>query len=395
MGIPALVGTKGLAEGQLVEVSGPEGSGKTEVAYHVLAQCILPREWQGRQIGGYGASVFWIDPDKKFSVLRLVMILEHRLRQVLAAPAAAAATATAASARPRPPAPRPPPSSSSSSSLSSASSLSSLPQRPQTHASAEAYLFRQAQALAHSRTRNVISRAQQQQQQQEQHDSRQSLQSRPPTAAASEQQRPSKHQKQEVPTPSSIPAQHHHQRDLADRAVLRPAAQASEYNDHVHEDLVRQCLRKVVVLSPGSSLELLASVRALRVLMDTHKARLVVIDSVSAFSWSDKSSAGILPQEVTANLAAVAATLKQLQAEVPFSVLATKLLPSRDTKKEFLGRDWSQRVNTRLQVDFAGTSKPGPGPAATGAKASTNIFLSRGTAVFRATVTDAGMAFSD
>ncbi|XP_012589324.1 PREDICTED: DNA repair protein XRCC2 [Condylura cristata] len=60
--------------GDILEFHGPEGTGKTEMLYHVAARCILPRA-----DGGLEADVLFIDTDCRFDLLRLVAILERRL----------------------------------------------------------------------------------------------------------------------------------------------------------------------------------------------------------------------------------------------------------------------------------------------------------------------------
>lgn len=60
--------------GDILEFHGPEGTGKTEMLYHLTARCILPKSEGGLQI-----EVLFIDTDYHFDMLRLVTVLEHRL----------------------------------------------------------------------------------------------------------------------------------------------------------------------------------------------------------------------------------------------------------------------------------------------------------------------------
>ncbi|KAL0618515.1 DNA repair protein XRCC2 [Plecturocebus cupreus] len=62
--------------GDILEFHGPEGTGKTEMLYHLTARCILPKAE-----GGLEVEVVFIDTDYHFDMLRLVTILEHRLSQ--------------------------------------------------------------------------------------------------------------------------------------------------------------------------------------------------------------------------------------------------------------------------------------------------------------------------
>ncbi|XP_034257529.1 DNA repair protein XRCC2 [Pantherophis guttatus] len=60
--------------GDVVEFHGLEGTGKTEMLYHLIARCILPKSR-----GGLEVSVLFIDTDFHFDMLRLITLLECRL----------------------------------------------------------------------------------------------------------------------------------------------------------------------------------------------------------------------------------------------------------------------------------------------------------------------------
>ncbi|XP_051467784.1 DNA repair protein XRCC2 [Apus apus] len=62
--------------GDVIEFHGAEGTGKTEMLYHLIARCIIPKSGGGLQV-----EVMFIDTDSHFDLLRLVTILEHRLAQ--------------------------------------------------------------------------------------------------------------------------------------------------------------------------------------------------------------------------------------------------------------------------------------------------------------------------
>ncbi|XP_067660764.1 DNA repair protein XRCC2-like [Haliotis asinina] len=74
---------KGVPPGEVVELFGAEGTGKTEVLLHCLARCILPPEWMTFDLGGLGAKVIFIDTDYKFSILRLVILLEKKITEIV------------------------------------------------------------------------------------------------------------------------------------------------------------------------------------------------------------------------------------------------------------------------------------------------------------------------
>ena len=63
-----------------MELHGTEGTGKTELLYHLLVRCLLPED-----AGGLGVEVVFLDTDHHFDMLRLVTVLEHRLAQTIGA----------------------------------------------------------------------------------------------------------------------------------------------------------------------------------------------------------------------------------------------------------------------------------------------------------------------
>ncbi|XP_067131788.1 DNA repair protein XRCC2-like [Centruroides vittatus] len=66
---------------QVVEVYGKAGSGKTEILYHFISQCILPKSWNGIILNGIDCNVLLIDNDYHFNLLRLVTLIEKRIRR--------------------------------------------------------------------------------------------------------------------------------------------------------------------------------------------------------------------------------------------------------------------------------------------------------------------------
>lgn len=68
-----------LCPGDVVELIGEEGSGKTETLLNITAQCVLPCSWHGREMGGKEVEVVWMCTDYKFDVLRLVAVLEGKV----------------------------------------------------------------------------------------------------------------------------------------------------------------------------------------------------------------------------------------------------------------------------------------------------------------------------
>ena len=64
----------------VIELYGDSGSGKTQILFHLIANCILPLNWKGACLGGRGVGVIFVDTDYHFSLLRLVEILEERIK---------------------------------------------------------------------------------------------------------------------------------------------------------------------------------------------------------------------------------------------------------------------------------------------------------------------------
>lgn len=70
---------EGIQPGDVVEFSGQEGSGKTEMLLHLIANCILPKSWKDLKLNGRSVGVVYVDTDYHFQLLRLVTIMEHRI----------------------------------------------------------------------------------------------------------------------------------------------------------------------------------------------------------------------------------------------------------------------------------------------------------------------------
>lgn len=67
-----------ITAGDAVEILGDSNSGKTELLYHLIARAIFPSSWKGILLNGLEMVVLFIDADQKFSVFRLMNILENR-----------------------------------------------------------------------------------------------------------------------------------------------------------------------------------------------------------------------------------------------------------------------------------------------------------------------------
>ena len=69
--------------GQLVEVCGVGGSGKTEILMQAAVCGVMPRERRGVRFGGCESGVLLLDLDGKFDTLRLLTILNARVNEAL------------------------------------------------------------------------------------------------------------------------------------------------------------------------------------------------------------------------------------------------------------------------------------------------------------------------
>ncbi|XP_023806116.1 DNA repair protein XRCC2 isoform X2 [Oryzias latipes] len=65
---------EGPRHGEVVELCGAEGTGKTELLYHLLCRCVLPEA-----AGGLEVDALFVDTDYSLDMLRLVSILDSRL----------------------------------------------------------------------------------------------------------------------------------------------------------------------------------------------------------------------------------------------------------------------------------------------------------------------------
>ncbi|XP_002733158.1 DNA repair protein XRCC2-like [Saccoglossus kowalevskii] len=86
-GIDPVLFTSSIPPGNIIELFGKGGCGKTEILLHWIANCILPVKWQGIELGGCNIDVLFIDNDWHFSILRLVNVIEccinHKIRNHL------------------------------------------------------------------------------------------------------------------------------------------------------------------------------------------------------------------------------------------------------------------------------------------------------------------------
>lgn len=76
---PVLLPDEGLKPGEVLEIYGESSSGKTQCLLHWLATCLLPASWNEVTLGGLGIGVVFMDNDSRFSMIRLVGMMEARV----------------------------------------------------------------------------------------------------------------------------------------------------------------------------------------------------------------------------------------------------------------------------------------------------------------------------
>ena len=82
-GVPFIDAHGASRAGQLMEVCGAGGSGKTEILMQAAVNCALPRTHKGINFGGCESHVLLLDLDGKFDTLRLLKILTSRVEDAI------------------------------------------------------------------------------------------------------------------------------------------------------------------------------------------------------------------------------------------------------------------------------------------------------------------------
>jgi len=67
----------------VVQVCGKENCGKTELLLNIIADTILPDQWNSIKLPGRNLSAIFISTDYKFDLLRLVCIMDNKLSEAL------------------------------------------------------------------------------------------------------------------------------------------------------------------------------------------------------------------------------------------------------------------------------------------------------------------------
>jgi len=74
---------KGLKPGEVLELSGDAGSGKSFVCFHLLTSAVLPQTWHGIKLYGCEAQIVFIDSDMTFNILIIENMITRRIKRNL------------------------------------------------------------------------------------------------------------------------------------------------------------------------------------------------------------------------------------------------------------------------------------------------------------------------
>ena len=64
--------------GDVIQIIGEPGSGKSELMMNITAECVLPRYLNGKLVEGGEMGVAYISTDKRMDVHRLVALLKGK-----------------------------------------------------------------------------------------------------------------------------------------------------------------------------------------------------------------------------------------------------------------------------------------------------------------------------
>lgn len=70
----------GLKSGDVIEFCGTEGTGKSEILLNIVIRCVLPKTFDGRNLGKE-TDIVYISTDHKFDIQRLTGLLENQISQ--------------------------------------------------------------------------------------------------------------------------------------------------------------------------------------------------------------------------------------------------------------------------------------------------------------------------
>ncbi|KAK7084097.1 hypothetical protein SK128_015231 [Halocaridina rubra] len=83
LGIDSYFLPKGPQLGDVIELSGKPGCGKSAFCLHLMASALLPKHWKGVHIGGCESGVIFVDTDCHFSILQLENVMQKKASNIL------------------------------------------------------------------------------------------------------------------------------------------------------------------------------------------------------------------------------------------------------------------------------------------------------------------------
>lgn len=79
-GLNPIIFFQGPYPGQIIEITGDEGTGKTLLATDLLARCLLPKSYKENQLPGKNCGGLFINTNHHFNVFKLAEVLQHHIR---------------------------------------------------------------------------------------------------------------------------------------------------------------------------------------------------------------------------------------------------------------------------------------------------------------------------
>ncbi|KZT30503.1 hypothetical protein NEOLEDRAFT_13594 [Neolentinus lepideus HHB14362 ss-1] len=72
-----------LNRGDVIEIQGAAGTGKTHLVYHLLVTCLMPVWYSGFKLGGWGKAAVVFDTENSFDILRFHQLAVSRVAHLL------------------------------------------------------------------------------------------------------------------------------------------------------------------------------------------------------------------------------------------------------------------------------------------------------------------------
>lgn len=80
---PEVFGSNGPQPGDVIEINEKATCVKNILLTQWIIKCILPKEWNGIQVGGFGAGVVFLSTDHHFSILHFYSSVEKQVKRIV------------------------------------------------------------------------------------------------------------------------------------------------------------------------------------------------------------------------------------------------------------------------------------------------------------------------